>query len=284
LDSNNCREITENRTKFSWFIREEIQSPDAGIINVHSKIKNIVAARLASVSMTHQTTAFADQMFARNRLAFGFDELVSQAFISPQNFKFQFIESFPESDRNYGTNFNLSSFGFNRGWFRFREPIKFLERLSLAITNINTGVRYALPETVTQIPAVQQMGTLLPASNVFPAAPNTILIDPRYIPLNYFFGPAGFEFDLPALSGEQVLVSGLNSGNPAVDAAYNGQLRTVQWTGTSNNFVYNGYVVPLFAAGSYNIVLSLIYNPRFMGVLELISEGESTSEKSENTG
>ena len=277
LDSDNCIEISNERDKFTWLIQEEHLRFQSGYINLHSKLRNIVMARLGRMTMAHQTTTFTDEAINRNRFAFGFDEFASQALITPEGTRFQFIEILPEYDVNYGTTVTLSPFNENRGWFRFRERFKILDKLSLTITNLNTSTKFVLPATPISIPGMQTIGGGIVHPFLGPIV-NPLVVNRTYLPVDYFYGSVGYEYDLGASVNEYFLMNDLNSGFPAVDATYNGILRQLLYFGFENYFSFVAYVVPAGPLGDFPVTLTLIYKPRFTGVLELISEDDDDSD------
>ncbi len=284
LDSDNCFDITTSRDKFTWLLQEEHVKLQTGNINLHAKMRNIVMARLGRVSCTHMHGDFVTTVLNRNRFAIGFEEFASQALITPYNTKFQFITFLSEADRNYGTNVVLSPFNANRGWFRFREPFKMLDKLTMSITNLNTAAKVILPDTPFSFPGIhianQRFATDFDVING-PLFVNNSHIN---IPFDYYFGLLGYEFDAPANTEEQFIISNYSSGDPAIDVTWNGT-RHIRNSGgsmvfgitTNSNYNYNigSSIPPYLSVPPYieiPLTITLTYNPRFMAVLELVSE------------
>lgn len=275
LDSDNCFEIPDSRDKFTWLLQEEHTILQKGYINLHAKMRNIVMARLGRMTMAHMHGDFAAAAVARNRFAFGFEEFASQALINPEGTKFQFIEFLPEYDTNYGTTIVLSPFNANRGWFRFRERFKMLDKLSLTITNLNTSTKVQVPAVPFSFPATQISGLTVNAGSRRAVYPIDIPNGRLYLPINYFYGQAGYEYDVYANVQDQYIFSGYNSGIPVIDAAWNTGTHGLQWRAISEYFYDVPYLArpPPFAATPFTITLTRL--PRFTGVLELISEDDS---------
>ena len=273
LDSDNCFEISNSRDKFQWLLQEEHPKLQKGYINLHSKMRNIVMARLGRMTMAHMYGDFAAAATSRNRFAFGFDEFASQALITPTGTRFQFIEFLPEYDTNYGTNIVLSPFNANRGWFRFRERFKMLDKLSLTITNLNTMSKVQVPIDPFSFTAQFMSNVLLGPLTKY----NVIGIDndTLYLPINYYYGQVGYEYDMDAMVQGEYKFSGFNSGIPAIDLAWNTgthQLRREVFFGF--DIYYPVPALPLPPANT-DFVITLPSKPRFTGVLELISEDDS---------
>ncbi len=275
LDSDNCFEIPDSRDKFTWLLQEEHTILRPGYINLHAKMRNIVVARLGRMTMAHMHGDFAAAAVARNRFAFGFEEFASQALITPEGTKFQFIEFLPEYDTNYGTTIVLSPFNANRGWFRFRERFKMLDKLSLTITNLNTSTKVQVPAVPFSFPATQISGLIVNSGSSQAIWPISIPNGRLYLPINYFYGQAGYEYDVYADVQDQYIFSGYNSGIPAIDVVWNTGTHGLQWRAISNYF----HEVPFLArpppVAFTNFTITLTRLPRFTGVLELISEDDS---------
>lgn len=275
LDSDNCFEIPDSRDKFMWLLQEEHSILQTGYINIHSKMRNIVMARLGRMTMAHMHGDFAIDALDRHRFAFGFDEFASQALINPEGTKFQFIEFLPEYDTNYGTTIVLSPFNANRGWFRFRERFKMLDKLSLTITNLNTSVKVQVPNTPFSFPATQISGLVINVGNRQAIDPINITNSRIFLPINYYYGEVGFEYDVYAMVQDEYVFSDYNSGIPVIDNAWNSGTHQLEWRAI-NNYYYE--VPPLArppAPAFINFTITLPRLPRFTGVLELISEDNS---------
>ncbi len=279
LDSNNCFEINGDRNKFTWLLQEENTNLQTGYINLHSKLRNIVMARLGRVTFAHMHGDFATAAINRNRFGFGFEEFASQALITPEGTKFQFIEFMSESDRNYGSTCVLSAFNANRGWFRFRDPFKMLDRLTMSVTNLNTSAKITVPATPYSFTAINY-------ANRYNGINSPVYISggDAKLPINYYMGEFGVEYDLPISTQNPYLISGYSSGDPVVDATWNGT-RNLIFSGL-DPILYNppdwyrpiGTTVgPFVGVGPYieiPFTVTLMYLPRFTGVLELISSGD----------
>ncbi len=272
LDSDSCYFINETRDKFNWVINEEKIILKPGIINLHSSFRNIIAARIGRITLNHMTVAFATSMVNRNRVSLGFEEFASQALITPDNNRFQFLAYLRESDRNYGTNITLSPFDCNRGWFRFREPFTTLSSLTLNMYNMITGTKISLPDSYVSFSAVKHSGNVVPtdAGEIYE---HTITItNGSYLPINYFYGADGkIDFVSAAVVGEQVVFSDINTGDPLLDALYNGLTKTITYV-EDNEFIVNGEVGQIFPPGDYPMTITLLYKPRLLCTLELVSE------------
>jgi hypothetical protein len=257
LDSNNCSEISNDRDKFTWLIQEDYPVLEQGYINLHSKMRNIVMARLGRMTFANMHTDFTDDAIARNRFAFGFEEFTSQALINPEGTRFQFIEFLPEYDTNRGTTIVLSPFNMNRGWFRFRERFKMLDKLTMHITNLNTSIRVVVPAEPLSLAARHISGFI------------TVITDEYDNPVIIVNGNRYLLTDGPW----QYLISDYNSGQPLVDAEWNG-IHNLLFTGEPDYFVAISPVSPI-APFDVPFTVTLMYPPRFTGVLELISEDDS---------
>ncbi len=273
LDSNNCIEIPDTRDKFIWLLQEEHTRLQTGYINLHSKMRNIVMARLGRMTMAHMYDTFLlSAINGGNRFAFGFEEFTSQALITPDGTRFQFIELLPTYDTNYGTTVVLSPFNANRGWFRFRERFKILDKLSLTITYLYNSTKVVLPATPFSFPAQHISG--LSANGNGTVADNPVQTNEIYLPINYYYGAAGIEKDYYGPVQGQYVFSNYNSGNPAIDAAWNGGTHGLEWRGF-NDYFYELPRLPVPPPGNYPFTITLTQLPRFTGVLELISEDDS---------
>lgn len=271
LDSDNCYEIPDSRDKFTWLLREEHTILQKGYINLHSKMRNIVMARLGRMTMAHMHTDFTLASIDRNRFAFGFEEFASQALITPSGTKFQFIEFLPEYDTTYGTTVVLSPFNSNRGWFRFRERFKMLDKLSLTITNLNTSTKVQLPNTRASFPAIHRAGQSIVHINT--------IDDPIEIPNGLIFLQINPQLNSynPLYPQTQNIYtfSDYNSGNAIIDAAWNVSNMGIEW----REYLEYYYPIPLLPIPpgpvDINFTITVPYLPRFTGVLELISEDDS---------
>lgn len=274
LDSDNCFEISDSRDKFTWLLQEEHVRLQTGYINLHSKMRNIVMARIGRMTLAHMHGGFAIEADDRNRFAFGFDEFASQALINPQGVKFQFIEFLPEYDTNYGTTIVLSPFNANRGWFRFRERFKMLDKLSLTITNLNTSAKVTVPDTPFSFPASHLPGFAIAIDHLSALDPIIVPNSRLFLPINYIYGPAGIEYDTEAMVQDPYIFSGYNSGIPVIDAAWNAGTHDLQWRAIGDYF-YPVPALPIPPFGIINFTMTATRLPRFTGVLELISEDDS---------
>jgi hypothetical protein len=274
LDSNNCFEIPDSRDKFTWLLQEEHYKLQTGYINLHSKMRNIVMARLGRMTMAHMHGDFAIDALARHRYAFGFEEFTSQALITPEGTKFQFIAFLPEYDTNYGTTIVLSPFNANRGWFRFRERFKMLDRLTLTITNLNTSTKVQVPDTPFSFPATQISGLSVTIGSRTAVNPVSIPNSRIYLPINYYYGQAGYEYDVYAMVEHEYVFSGFSYGFPPIDNAWNSGTHQLQWRTIADYY----YEIPTLAkppvGNTTPFTITLTKLPRFTGVLELISEDD----------
>lgn len=286
LDSDNCHAINDARDNFKWLIQENNTVIQPGVINVTNELRNIVAMRMSYISLNHMSKQLAQDYEYSHRFGIGFDEFVSQAFITPYGNKFQFISSIKYLDGAYGTNITLSTYDYNRGWFRFREPITKLDTLTMNIYNLNTDLKISLPDSYEVFNATKQSGVRVyprpqydyisyssgSYSSILGSYANTVKIDQgAWMPINYnyiYF----IRNNIHSTSvGEPVLFSDLNTGNSALDALYNGQTKTLTYV-TFDHFTVDGEVGNIFPNGYYDFKITLLYKPRFICVLELVCE------------
>ncbi len=286
LDSDNCHAINDARDNFKWLIQENNTVIQPGIINVTNELRNVVAMRMSYISLNHMSKQLAQDYEYSHRFGIGFDEFVSQAFITPYGNKFQFISSIKYLDGAYGTNITLSTYDYNRGWFRFREPITKLDTLTMNIYNLNTDLKISFPDSYEVFDATKQSGvTIYPRpqydyisyspgsySSILGSYDNTIRIDQgAWMPINYnyiYF----IRNNIHSTSvGEPVLFSDLNTGDPALDALYNGQTKKLTYV-TFDHFTVDGEVGSIFPSGYYDFKITLLYKPRFICALELVCE------------
>ena len=294
LDSSNC-EFNETRDKFRWLLHEENPIYKHGTIDTHAKFRNIIAARLGNIHTTHMPTGFATDAVAGARYGFGFEEFISQALISPNGNKYQFITSIRSNDSNYGTNITLSAFDHNRGWFRFREPYAMLNSLTLNIYNLVSDTKITLPDEYTSFSAVKHSGNtyvriITNYYNTFTISNGNI-----YLPYSLLTGNGATNYFSTSTVAELVRFSGFNTGDPVLDAMYNNQLMQLKWIYQTEFFIQSeqtlifsgpppgwtgdyyfdaGAPAQPFPTGDYPLTITLIYKPKFIGVLELISEYE----------
>ncbi len=270
LDSNNCVDIADTRDKFTWLLQEEHAKLQTGYINLHSKMRNIVMARIGRMTLAHMHGNFAFSSLDRNRFAFGFDEFASQALITPEGTKFQFIGFLQDYDSNFGTTLVLSPFNSNRGWFRFRERFKMLDKLTLTITNLFDSTKVVVPNTPLSFPAIHRAGQVFVIDEAY-VNPIEIPDWEVYVP---FLEPKPVGVFYPVAYGTYIF-SGYNSGIPAIDAAWNTANKVLQWREAADYF----YTMPVLPSppGPVNIPFTITITelPRFTGVLELISEDDS---------
>ncbi len=274
LDSNNCFDIPSSRDKFTWLLQEKIPRLQRGYINLHSVMRNIVMARIGRVTMSHMHGDFAVAALARNRFGFGFEEFASQALITPFGNKFQFITFLPEYDTNYGTTVVLSPFNANRGWFRFRERFKTLDKLTLTIYNLNTNAKVQVPATYFSFPASLLRGFSTSLGGIAATNPISIPNSRIYLPINYVYVPPSFVYNREASVQGEYNFTGISTGDPAIDAAWTAPPTSgLQWR--FNDYYYPVPALPLPVIGTYNFTITLTELPRFTCVLELISEDDS---------
>jgi len=283
LDSNNCFEIPESRDKFTWLIQEEHTVLQKGYINLHAKMRNIVMARIGRMTFAHMYDDFTNDVLNKHRFAFGIEEFASQALIVPTGTKFQFVAFLSESDRNYGTTTVISPFNCNRGWFRFREPFKMLDKLTLTVTNLNMSTKVVLPDESFSFPAIHNSNQRIPG-RISPIYINNANIN---LPLNYEDTPLGIDYQFITSVQGNYVISGYNSGNTIVDATWNGNHSLIPINPDKNLYPdTNSWYRPIgtippppyledppFIEIPFTITLQ--YKPRFTGVLELISLDDS---------
>lgn len=275
FDSANCAEISDARNRFTWLIQEKTPVYRSGYINLPSIMRNIVAARMGRVTFAHQNSNFINRVRAKHRFGFGFEEFTSQAFITPYGNRFQFVAFLPDYDTTYGTTVTLSPFDANRGWFRFSERYKTLDKLTLSITDLNTSTRFVLPAEATVIPAIQLRAIASSKAGVIESPidiPNYLLpVNPKILTNNTY----------PYLTSvaEEYIFDGIDTGEPAIDNVYNGSTHSLVWVDDNYFLFADGYTVPFDLYGitriTFPITVTLRYAPRFTGVLELISEDDS---------
>lgn len=277
LDSDNCIEINDSRDKFTWLINQNNVRLQTGYINLHSKMKNVVMARLGRMTMAHMHKDFTDAAVARHRFGFGFEEFASQALITPENTRFQFIEFLQTYDRNYGTTFVLSSFNSNRGWFRFREPFNNLDKLTLTITDLFDNQKMVVPVEPFSLAATHLINTIAAWDGDLIPYPITIPGEPLYLPYDYNYGINGPQLNTETDVHGDYIFQGYNSGFPLIDAAWNtGTHAMLSKVPLTQIFVpipaLPRPVIPMVLGIDFTIILT--HTPRFTGVLELISEVE----------
>ena len=288
LDSGMCSSISATCDSFSWLIQDENIQLRPGYINLHSKMRNIVMARLGRVTFAHMYEDFTQDVVARHRYAFGFDEFASQALITPNGTKFQFITFMADGERNLGTTTVLSPFNANRGWFRFREKFKMLDKLTLTITNLNRQSKVILPADPLSFPAIHYQDRELSLINVSPIqGPIYINNSQIRLPLNYpYVDNTGSVIFNDPTSREQFLVSGYNSGDSGVDAIWNGLNTIIKFADLTANVIdfYLPFTTTTLPLNAFTMdepyieipfTITSLYKPRFIGVLELLCEDDS---------
>lgn len=264
LDTDNCYSVSDTRDKFMWLINDKIPVYQKGYINLHAPLKNIKMARLGRVSFTHMFIDDTISVTSGRRISFGFDEFTSQALIAPDGTRFQFLANLRPSDVPLGSNSVLSCFDQNRGWFRFRERFRILDKLSLGIRDLFASIprNILIPDTYATFTGVQQYGIVTTVNEVD-------ITNPLVVPSADYF--------LSNLVPEQVVLSGYTTldpvGEAALIAAYN-SVHTLTYVGL-------GYFQPPSPLGTMDfdwptITITLVYKPRMLCVLELISEDETS--------
>lgn len=275
LDSANCYDIPDTRDKFTWLIQEEHAKPATGYINLHAKLRNIKMARIGRMTFTHMYGDFVAAADAKNRFGFGFEEFASQALITPSGTKFQFITFLPEFDGVYGTNVTLSPFNANRGWFRFRERFKILDRLTLTITNLFDDTKLVLPAESKELPVILHVGGPPPGNGYTAYAGNSFEVTGLRTEVSLTTRFTSF-FLNDLLRSEPMILHFVN-GDAGDEAVYDGRIANITaGYGIASEYSAFNEVVGFGALAAPPTELSIrsIYAPRFMGVLELISEDD----------
>jgi hypothetical protein len=280
LDSWNCYEIPTTRDKFTWMLNDRNIVQQTGYINLHSILKNIKLARLGRMTFAHIFDNVMDLFSSGRRITFGFDEFASQALIAPNGTKFQFLEQLRPSDEAYGSTYTLSSYDQNRGWFRFRERFELLDKLSLNIWDLFglTATRISIPDSYLTFTGVQYYGFTVTNGFESVTEPLEIANFQKYLPMIWTWTESDRK-EGPGISAEQFTLSGYTTldpvGEAAIIAAYN-----------STHFlerVFDNYFKTPSPLGTHtpfttqNITITVLWKPRFTGVLELVSEDDDDS-------
>lgn len=279
LDSRNAYEVSEDRTKFTWLVQEEKLMILPGYINLHAKLRNIKMARLGRLSLTHLPVDTKDLLIDHRRVGIGFEEFNSQAIIVPSGERFQFVSFFQEYDAPYGTNLVLSSFFSNRGWFRFRENYKTLDKLTCSLYDLFASSKLVFPDEYTTILGTFEQTTGFPSVIIF-ARPLSELFALRQDTIKYI-DPSGAD---PVVY-ESMSISGFTTDDPVTDAALIASVNAsfTNWVQAGN--IYNLYTPIDTTGGTYftdpyhvTVTITLGYKPRFLAALELVSEDDDDIE------
>lgn len=282
IDSDNAYSTSANRDSFTWLINDKNVVQQIGYINLHSVLRNIRMARIGRMNYSgFDPTDVLDLVQQQYRFAYDFEEFTSQAVLAQNGVRFQFLQFFPPFYFPFGPNVTMSPFNMNRGWFRFREKIKYLDKLTLSTWFFDViGVspyRLIVPDTYYSFSATQ----------LYTGGAGNTLIIPDYIRSLPFRYATNSQTGLPnyatgAGESEILLFSGFTTDDPITDAAlianYNSQHKITRTTGFPNfnppvNINGGTYFGPL--PQSIPITITLIYKPRFNGVLELVSEDDN---------
>lgn len=274
LDSNNAYAAESTTSKFTWLLNDKVPTLSTGYINISNPLHNIVKARLGRMTFNNMSQSFIDDVNNRNRYGFGFNEFVSQAMVNPLNTKFQFIEFLPEYDATRSFHATLSPFNENRGWFRFREKFNILDKLTLTITNLITDEVVSLPpSTPLTITGIQTFNTI--TVTVGATTYTNILVIEDLLPP----GP--------------VVISGFTTDDPVTDAALIAAYNTTQTLLLPDVATYPTYYYsPIdissatFTGGTAEVPVSILCtvlpDPRFVGVLELLCDESKSDESKSN--
>lgn len=265
LDTDNNYTRTDAGDKFTWLINDKIPIYQKGYINLHAPIKNIKMARLGRVSLTHMFNNDMTSISSGRRITFGFDEFTSQALVAPDSTRFQFVANLRPSDATIADNAVISTFDQNRGWFRFRERFRILDKLTLTLRDAFATIprNILVPDIYVSFSGTQTSGLAVSGGG-------WAVLDPLII-------PDGAKY-MSNLIPEDVILSGYTTNDPVGDAAgiaaYNSQHRLFL-----GGDIY--YFPPINPFGMIDnnpiwrtVTITLIYKPRLTCALELVSEDE----------
>lgn len=159
LDTFYQRDITNGSGKYSWDLSYK-GTPDNKSVFIQEDIKNIVALQLGPTKWT--VTDFIYNYFDDDRyprITILIEELSAQSFIGSNGRKYHFMVM-PAISGNDDTtayeSYEMTTKGFNNGWFHFRRPVTELRTITLS---------YAFP--MDQIPVIGHkiFGILVQNSN-----------------------------------------------------------------------------------------------------------------------
>lgn len=286
IDSNNA-EISSDRTKLKWLLNDKGIILSVGYINLHSILRNIRAMRLGRAQFADLDITNLNYIRSKDRIAFGFEELVSQCFLHPNGFRFQFSQFLPDDKPSlaydstnpymYGPTVTLSPFTENHGWFDLK-PITKLDSLTLRMMDLRNKQFMTILDGYGSTPGIQHIGVIVvngvPYTNPITIAGVGIAPADPYSATGVLL-PSG-TYDL----------SGFTTDNPVVDAAlitsYN-QRHTLTFLDNEYvgypEMVSNSYYNPpidvsggTYVAISIPITITYIYKPRLTVALEILSE------------
>lgn len=170
FDSDNYYSISDDRTYLTWNLNDGNPTYQKGYINLHSKLRNIKMMRLGRISYNYMYPTLYNFIMAGGRVAVQIKELNAQAILSPYGVPFHFLQYVKPSEIHYngsmGNCVTLTSFGQNRGWFRFRDNFQRLDSITLSLWNLFGPSRFVLDATPLVINGVQMNGSFIPVGTV----------------------------------------------------------------------------------------------------------------------
>lgn len=268
LDSNNCLSISDTRDKFVWTVNHHAPVYKKGIINVCKYIRNITAIRLGRTSVNHGTESEFAAVANADRFGIEFEEFVSQAFISQSGFRYQFV-AFQKEDQFLNGGYVLSPYNCNSGWFRLKEKLLTLDKLTMSMINLRTREKFTLRDGLLSVTTTINLGGFATDTrNGITASMDNPVTTFVYTMFSTTIAATYLDYIY------NITISGLNSGDAVYDASVNGQEFTLQsyWGGDIMGFI--GLPVPT-TTGLFSITLTAPYNHRFLTTLEILSEDDT---------
>lgn len=280
LDTDNCSEISNDRTVCKWIIRQNNPILQSGIINTYGYIRNITAARLGRVTVNNSNISDSLASAAHNRFGIGFQEFASQAILGKNNTRYQFVVFLPNSDTVSNLNYTLTPFFCNRGWFRFRSRFKTIDTLSMNITNLHTYNKFMIRDGFLIINGTINLGT---GVRFFASSDES-----GFPPLEFKVNDPITAYDLQYVDLTRVTkyiktinvtLGGINSGDPVYDATFNGlETALFIYGGNFDSINIDVYIPPATVSGIFNITITVPVLERVITVLELLTEDENDSD------
>lgn len=288
LDSNNLYDINDVRNKFTWLINDANPIYQTGYINLHSKLRNIKMARIGRITITSMPISFVNDTLERRRFGIGFEEFNSQALITPLGTRHQFLAFLQEYDRNEGPHITLSPFNSNRGWFRFRDAFKSLDKLTMTITDLFDDSKFVLPDEKTSFAASFNVGLTVPSTH-HSTLHHPIIITDWQERLSFQYDRV---YDTTVYIGRMtswdlMTTSDISTGVAEMDDYLNGWEFYPTYAGQKVDPPDDYFISPwgkptvdvgglpfTLPDGLYTMTLTMQYKPRFTMVLELISEDD----------
>lgn len=276
LDTDNCSEISNDRTVCKWIIRQNNPILQSGIINTYGYIRNITAARLGRVTVNNSNISDSLASAAHNRFGIGFQEFASQAILGKNNTRYQFVVFLPNSDTVSDLNYTLTPFFCNRGWFRFRNRFKTIDTLSMNITNLHTYNKFMIRDGGLVINGTINLGSFIGFGNVYPNPYQAMIynpIDASDIQYTNLTKVTSYSDTI------NVILGGLNSGDTIFDATFNGLETTlIIYTGHTRYIKISNTMPTPTVTGIFNIIITVPVLERVITVLELLTEDENDSD------